>query len=36
MDKIPRPNQEKFLEAEREFLAQQNGNRKSGDEPDEE
>ena len=33
MDKIPRPNQEKFLEAER-ALAAGNGHRKNGDEPD--
>jgi|SRR6516165_8556763 hypothetical protein len=42
MDKIPRPNQEKFLELEREFNAQQsanghkkNGNHNNGDEPEE-
>ena len=41
MEGIPRPNREKFLEAEREFNAQQNGHKNgnhnnNGDEPDEE
>jgi len=35
MDKIPRPNHEKFLEAER-ALAAANGNHNNGDEPDKE